>query len=141
MGEERPAEVVDLAAEAIEAMVTHARDSAPDECCGLLLGRGNVVAAAMRARNIDALPQTRFLIDPRDQFAAARAARTRALEVVGFYHSHPRSAPQPSARDVARFSYTGYLYAIVSLQTEPPAVSLSRFDGRHFQDVAFVKGA
>jgi proteasome lid subunit RPN8/RPN11 len=139
--EEPLTEVIDLAAEAIEAIVMHARESAPDECCGLLLGSGDRIADAMRSRNIDTHPQTRFLIDPHDHFAARRAARARGLEVVGFYHSHPRSAAAPSARDLAEFSYPGHLYAIVSLRAEPPEVGLFRFDDRNFQRVPFVRGA
>jgi proteasome lid subunit RPN8/RPN11 len=110
-----------------EAIVTHARDAAPGECCGVLLGRDDAVVDAARARNIAEDTTRRFLIDPLDHFAAIRAARQRGLEVVGFYHSHPASAPDPSPRDVAGFSYPGHLYAIVSLQREPAEIRLFRF--------------
>jgi proteasome lid subunit RPN8/RPN11 len=107
--------------------VRHAREAAPTECCGLLVGRGDEVMEAVRARNVADEPATRFLIDPVDHFAALRRARERGLEVVGFYHSHPASAPEPSPRDVAEFTYPGHLYAIVSLLTEPPEIRLFRF--------------
>lgn len=118
--------------------VAHAREAAPDECCGILLGRGDDIVEAFRARNIADDPATRFLIDPADHFAALRAARARGLEVVGFYHSHPASPAEPSARDVAEFAYPGHLYLIVSLQSEPADVGLFRFDAGDFQRVSFV---
>jgi desampylase len=121
-----------------DAVVAHARDAAPDECCGLLLGRDGEIVEAVRARNIAADPLTRFLIDPVDHFAAIRAARARALDVVGFYHSHPRSAPEPSSRDVAEFAYPDHLYVIVSLRTEPAELRLFRFASGNFQPVSFV---
>ena len=124
--------------DALDTLVDHARASAPKECCGLLLGRGDEIVEAFRARNVADEPRSRFLIDPADHFAGLRAARARGLEVVGFYHSHPASPPEPSARDIAEFSYPGHLYAIVSLLAEPAALRLFRFDRGHFQRVSFA---
>jgi proteasome lid subunit RPN8/RPN11 len=121
-----------------DAVVAHAREAAPDECCGLLLGGDAEIVEALRARNIADAPASRFLIDPVDHFNALRTARARSLEIVGFYHSHPRSAAEPSARDQAEFDYPGHLYAIVSLQREPAEVRLYRFTSGKFQPVSFV---
>ncbi len=122
----------------LRVVVSHARETAPDECCGLLLGRGDEIVEAVRARNIAEEPATRFLVDPEDHFKARRAARERGLEVVGFYHSHPGSAPEPSPRDLAEFSYPGHLYAIVSLRGERAEVALFRFEGGNFQRLSFA---
>jgi proteasome lid subunit RPN8/RPN11 len=121
-----------------DAVVAHAREAAPEECCGLLLGRDGEIVEAVPARNIAGDPTARFQIDPVDHFRAIRTARARSLEVVGFYHSHPRSAAEPSARDLAEFDHSGHLYAIVSLRTEPAEVRLFRFASGNFQPVAFV---
>jgi proteasome lid subunit RPN8/RPN11 len=96
-------------------MLAHAREEAPRECCGLLVGKGGSVERSVRARNLDA-SATRYLIDPEDHFTAIRAARAQGLEVVGAYHSHPSSAPVPSPTDVAEAnSGSDFLYVIVSL--------------------------
>ena len=118
--------------------VRHAREAAPDECCGLLVGIGDEIVEAVRARNSAGDPATRFLIHPQDHFAAIRAARRRGLEVVGFYHSHPASPPEPSERDVAEFSSPGYLYAIVSLRAEPAQIGLFRFVAGDFERVSVL---
>ena len=118
--------------------VAHAREAAPDECCGLLLGCGGEIVEAVRARNAADDPARRFLIDPADHFAALRAARERGLDVVGFYHSHPASPAEPSARDLAEFSYPGHLYLIVSLEAEPADVRLFRFTAGKFQRLSLV---
>ena len=127
-----------LARAARAAAVAHARAAAPNECCGLLLGLGEDIVEAVRARNIADDPAKRFLIDPADHVAGRRDARQRGLDVVGFYHSHPASPPEPSARDLAEFTYPGHLYAIVSLRAEPAEVSLFRFDEGNFRRVSFV---
>jgi proteasome lid subunit RPN8/RPN11 len=129
---------VTLALHGHDAIVAHAREAAPNECCGLLLGRDGEIVEAVRARNIAGDPVTRFLIDPIDHFAAIRTARARALDIVGFYHSHPQSAAEPSSRDVAEFDYPDRLYVVVSLRTEPADVRLFRFVSGNFQPVSFV---
>ena len=127
-----------LARDVRDAVVAHAREEAPWECCGLLFGRGSEVVETSRARNIADEPATRFLIDPEDHFAGRRLARARGLEVVGFYHSHPGSPPEPSERDIAEFSYPGHLYLIVSLAAEPADVRLFRFTAGTFQRLSLV---
>ena len=119
----------------------HAREAAPDECCGLLLGRSAEIVEALPARNIADQPASRFLIDPQDHITGRREARARGLDVVGFYHSHPRSDAVPSATDLAEASYPGHLFLIVGLGSEPPDVRLYRFDAGNFLPVGFVKSA
>ena len=122
-----------MSAEAVAAAVRHAREAAPDECCGLLLGRGDEIVEAVRARNIADDPVRRFVIAPEDHIGVRRDGRARGLDVLGFYHSHPRSAAEPSARDLAEFTYPDHLYLIVSLHTEPPEVALFKLNGGKFQ--------
>jgi proteasome lid subunit RPN8/RPN11 len=98
----------------IADMADHARDERPRECCGLLVGVPGRVVLARRAANLSADPN-RFLIDPKDHIKALREGRVNGTEVVGFYHSHPHSAPVPSATDIAEAWYPDHLYAIVGL--------------------------
>lgn len=104
-----------ISSNVIAEMLAHARVEAPRECCGLLIGQGESVVRSVRARNLD-VKATRYLVDPEDHFAAIRAARADGLEVIGAYHSHPSSAPVPSATDIAEAnSGSDFLYVIVSL--------------------------
>lgn len=115
-------------------MLVHARAEAPRECCGLLVGKGNSVVRSVRARNLD-MKATRYLLDPEDHFAAIRAARAEALDVVGAYHSHPSSEPVPSARDISEAdSGSDFVYVIVSLQNDD--VRAYRIDGGGFERLA-----
>ena len=78
-----------LKPQVVAAIVRHAQETAPEECCGLLLGQGRDIVEAVRARNIADDPATGFLVDPKDHVDGRRAARERGQEVIGFYHSHP----------------------------------------------------
>jgi proteasome lid subunit RPN8/RPN11 len=115
-----------------DAVVAHAREAAPAECCGMLVGAGGSIASAVRARNISDHP-SRFLIDPTDHIQARRDARAAGLDVVGFYHSHPHSAAAPSSTDLAEATYPNHLYLIVGLTGEAADVRLYRFTGETFE--------
>ena len=103
----------------------------------MLLGRSQEIVAAVRAGNLDADPN-RFLIDPGDHFDALRRARALGFEVVGFYHSHPRSSPAPSPTDLAEASYRHHVYMIVSLLMEPPGFGLYWLNEQGFQRVELI---
>jgi proteasome lid subunit RPN8/RPN11 len=121
----------------LEGVYAHARDARPAECCGILVGRAGDVVDAIRARNLSENPN-RFLIDPKDHIDARRRARGRGLDVVGFYHSHPHSPPDPSPADEAEALYADHLYLIVSLACEPPEPRLYRLHAARFVEVPFV---
>jgi len=108
---------VKIAQQVIDDVVAHAREEAPNECCGLLIGNRVTIEGSVRARNREASP-TRYLIDPQDHFAAIHAARAAGKRVIGAYHSHPVSSPQPSESDIAEARWgSDFLYLIVSLKS------------------------
>ncbi len=121
-------------------VVAHARDAAPAECCGLLVGTTDSIVAAVRAANLSDNP-ARFLLDPADHIRARRAARERGLDVIGFYHSHPHSDARPSPTDLAEASYPDHIYLIVGVNGEADDVRLYRFDGLRFREIESVSGA
>jgi proteasome lid subunit RPN8/RPN11 len=127
-----------LKSAAFDDIVEYARRQAPHECCGMLIGTAGDVLESVRARNIADRPAVRFLIDPHDHVRALRSARARGLDVVGFYHSHPRSAAVPSETDLAEATYADQLLLIVSLQHAAPDLRLYWFRDGNFLAVPFV---
>lgn len=90
-----------IPADLLAAVVAHARADAPAECCGLLAGSPDGrVSLHFPVRNDLASP-TEYLTNARDMLAASKAVRAAGAEVLAVYHSHPASAPVPSAKDVA----------------------------------------
>lgn len=90
-----------IPAVACELMLRHAADTAPEECCGLLLGRPGEVLEAVPTPNVAADRRRRFQVDPAAHFAAIRRARGGRLDVIGAYHSHPHGPAMPSETDKA----------------------------------------
>ena len=124
---------------ALDAIIAHARDADPVECCGMLIGSSASIDEAMRAKNIAESP-SRFLIDPKDHIDARRSARGRGLKVLGFYHSHPRVPAEPSATDIAEAAYPEAVHLIVSLEGSVPSARLFRIELGSTLELTLVAG-
>lgn len=110
--------------EHLEAMIAHARGTAPAECCGLVGGTSRARATSLyRLRNVSAEPEVRYEAAPEDLFAAQRLMRERGEELLAIYHSHPRAAePSPSETDIRQAFYPSATYLIIGLGGDGPVV-------------------
>lgn len=109
-------------------MVDHAREEAPNECCGYLRAGDGVVEEVVRAENPKRSPYG-YELDPKSLLAANRLDED-GYEV-GIYHSHPRSAAEPSQTDINLAHYPHWTYLIVSLAEDDPVIRAWRIaDGR-----------
>jgi proteasome lid subunit RPN8/RPN11 len=116
-------------------IISHAQESAPHECCGLIGGLNDGQSLTIyRARNIAADALVTYEADPEDLFAAQRSIRARGEHLLAIYHSHPRAeTPVPSATDVRLAYYPSAVYFIVGLAGEKPklgAFRISESEGR-----------
>jgi len=133
------AESFALARELRERIVAHARESAPNEACGLLAGRSGGPARVIRCANVHDTPTTRYRIDPREQLRAFREMDDRSEELVAIYHSHPASQPYPSPTDRAESHYPDAVYLLVSLRTAEPEVRGFRIDDDLVREVQILE--
>jgi [CysO sulfur-carrier protein]-S-L-cysteine hydrolase len=97
-----------------EELLAHARDDAPNECCGLIGGNDGVAKTVYRARNAEASP-LRYNLDPQDQFRIMTEMEERGEELSAIYHSHTASPAYPSQTDINLAAYPDAIYLIVSL--------------------------
>jgi proteasome lid subunit RPN8/RPN11 len=109
-----------------DEIIAHARESAPDEACGLVAGREGRPTRAIRCPNTHPTPTTRYLIAPRDQLRAFREMDDHGEELIAIYHSHPASQPYPSPTDRAEAHYPEAAYILISLRTSDPEVRAYR---------------
>ena len=102
------------------AMVAHARQTYPNECCGAMLGAidgdSKLVRVALPLQNAFAGAQAaRYELRPEDLLAADREARTQKLDLVGIYHSHPDCGAYFSQTDLKN-SCPWYSFVVLSIQ-------------------------
>ena len=102
----------------IDELISQARQDAPNETCGYLLGTssedGDIVTENYEMENIDHSPE-HFSFNPKDQFAALKYARSKGLKILANWHSHPASPSRPSQEDLRLANDPSIRYAILSL--------------------------
>ena len=113
--------MITVTREHLAAIRAHGEKDYPGECCGLLIGRTEadgrkVVIEILPLQN--AIPEgarhDRTLITPRDVMRGETYARTRGLDVIGNYHSHPDWPAEPSQFDLDH-AWPTWTYIIVSV--------------------------
>jgi [CysO sulfur-carrier protein]-S-L-cysteine hydrolase len=119
-----------IARSMLDQIVAQARDEAPNECCGIVGARDGQAVTLYPVRNAAASP-LRYEMDPRDQLRVFEALDEAELDVGAIYHSHTRSAPEPSQTDINLAFYPDALYVIVGVAGEEDDVRAWRIvDGQ-----------
>jgi [CysO sulfur-carrier protein]-S-L-cysteine hydrolase len=103
-----------ISPELLEEIVAHAREDAPNECCGMVASREGRAVKVYRAENAAASP-LRYEIDGGEQYRIQMDIEDQGLDLGAIYHSHTRSEPYPSQTDINLAFYPDTLYVIVGL--------------------------
>lgn len=101
----------------IAQMISHALETDPDECCGLLVGR-DVAEEVVRMDNVHAQPGRRYEMSPVELMRAETEAEASGQHIVAIYHSHTFTQAYPSqtdAHNAVQSGWTAPVYVLVSL--------------------------
>ncbi len=101
----------------IDEMVAHAKEEAPNECCGIIAGANGDARRVFRALNSEASPY-RYSVDPKDLFRIYRECEENDWNFLAIYHSHTASEAYPSPTDVRLAFWPEAYYILVSLQDD-----------------------
>ncbi len=102
---------------ALANIISHALESDPDECCGVLLGDESGAEEARRLKNVHPQPARRYEMPPMDLMRVESEAEAKGRKIVAIYHSHTHTQAYPSQTDVNN--------AVQSWWTEPYYVLIS----------------
>jgi [CysO sulfur-carrier protein]-S-L-cysteine hydrolase len=105
---------VRIARSLLDQIVAQAREEAPNECCGIVASRDGQAVTLYKLRNAAASP-LRYEIDSHDLFRASESIEDAGLEIGIIYHSHTRTAPEPSETDINLANYPDAIYLIVGV--------------------------
>jgi adenylyltransferase/sulfurtransferase len=142
---------------ALDAIFAHARSTHPEECCGAVIaadGRDQVrrftnIQSRLHAEHPAEHPRdgrTAYTPEPKELFAALRAAEAPGAALKAFYHSHPVRGAYFSGEDRARAmfgdepAYPEVAQIVVSDARVPGEARAFRWDAatRDFVEVALV---
>ena len=124
---ERDAMII-LSKEQFDSIIEHSQKVLPNEDCGFLGGTisGDVktVKKIYFLTNTDASPE-HFSMEPAEQFAAVKDMRLNGWQLLGNFHSHPKSPARPSEEDKRLVFGTKLSYLILSLEAQPSLKSFT----------------
>lgn len=110
-----------------ESILAHCRACLPNEACGLLGGTRN--GCDKEIKKVYLLTNTdksdkHFSMDVKEQLATVKDMRINGFELLGSFHSHPKSPSFPSEEDLRLAIDSHINYLIVSLMdTNKPEIN------------------
>lgn len=112
--------MIEIEKAAWAAMVDHAQKMFPNECCGAMLGRldgdrKKVTQAVPLENSYEGAQGSRYEIRPEDLLAADREARSRGMDLIGIFHSHPDCDAYFSETDLKN-SCPWYSFVVLSVK-------------------------
>jgi proteasome lid subunit RPN8/RPN11 len=112
---------VRIAPALLDQIVAHAREDAPNECCGFVAVRDGEAIEVRRAVNQAASP-LKFEVDGREVMRALDDFEDAGADLGAIYHSHTRTAPYPSQTDINfAANWPGVAWIIVGLDRQNEA--------------------
>jgi proteasome lid subunit RPN8/RPN11 len=99
-------------------IILHSLSEDPDECCGILLGKGDQVSSSRPVENTHPNKVSRYSMDPLAIMKLQKEADEGGDQFVAIYHSHTYTQGYPSETDVNNAVESGWTdpyYVLVSL--------------------------
>ena len=81
-----------------EILIRHAEDQRPNEACAILFGDKNTVLDVVLTENAAKSP-TSFTISPEELINVYNMEKSKKMNIIGIFHSHPNSDAYPSETD------------------------------------------
>jgi proteasome lid subunit RPN8/RPN11 len=91
--------VLTLPQAVVDQVVAHARRDHPDECCGVIAGKGGAATRVFEMENAERSP-TGFTFDSAEWLRVYREVDDADEELLVVYHSHTATEAYPSRTDV-----------------------------------------
>lgn len=114
-----------------DEIIAHAREEAPNECCGIIAGQNGRAVKLFRAINSEA-SSYRYNVHSQDLFRIHREIEGSGWDLLAIYHSHTQTEAYPSPTDIELAAWPDARYLIVSLADDAnPVLHAFRIvDGR-----------
>ena len=130
---------VQIKRQVLEAVVRHAQGESPRECCGLLMGEGEIVTHHRAMTNVLA-SHVQYAMEAQALFQFFKDLRAANQKHLGIYHSHPASEAYPSETDIRESFYPDCVYFIVSLRSpRSPQVRAFRIMSEAIEELEIIQ--
>ena len=108
---------MDIPREFVEAMIKHALEDDPNECCGIFASKAGKIVKQYAMTNTEHSP-FRYSMDSKELFNTYMEIEDERWELAVIYHSHTHSPAYPSATDVRLATWPEAYYILISLMNK-----------------------
>ena len=129
--------MIKITQDVLEQIKHIAHAELPNEVCGYLAGSDDEITRCYRLNNMDQSPE-HFSFDPKEQFEALKDARSKGLEIIANFHSHPETPARPSQEDIRLAFDPHILYGIISLADGEEDLKFFRIENGKVNTVNFT---
>ena len=134
-------EAITLATHLLKAMIDHAQDELPNECCGVLIGRSGLFERVIPVTSTSPSPDA-YIMSPEEQIEIFTELGKSGESLLGIYHSHPEGPSFPSGMDIRLAFHPDAVYLIVSLKNKKhPEVRAFRIEKQEVTEITINETA
>jgi proteasome lid subunit RPN8/RPN11 len=120
--------VLELPQAMVDQVLAHARRDHPDECCGVIAGRGGTATRLFEMTNAERSP-TGFVFDSAEWLRVYNDLDDADEDLLVVYHSHTMTEAYPSRTDIRWSANTpGTSWLLVSTRSEHDEVRSYRIE-------------
>ena len=99
----------------INNMIVHAKDTTPNECCGIIASKNGIFKKLYKITNSAQSP-FRYIMDTKEFYNAYKEIDENGWDIFALYHSHTHTEAYPSQTDIRLANWPDSYYIIISLQ-------------------------
>ena len=110
----------------VDAIVAHARRDHPDECCGVIAGRGGVATRLFEMTNAERSP-TGFTFDSGEWLKVYRDIDDADEDFFVVYHSHTMTEAYPSRTDIRWSGTTEFEHWLLVSTRDPESEEIRAY--------------
>ncbi|WP_394184809.1 Mov34/MPN/PAD-1 family protein [Metabacillus halosaccharovorans] len=110
-----------IAQDSYVEIIDHCFSEMPYEACGIVSGVNNTVITVWKLKN-ESKSENRYFVSKEKVQQIYNDIFNNGENVLGIYHSHPKTSPIPSKFDLMNHPYQDVKMIIVSLKKKKPVI-------------------
>jgi len=122
---------------AYDELLEHCRSEQPYEACGIVSGVNNTVISVWKLKN-EIKSEKRYFVSKETVQQIFNEISSKGENVLGIYHSHPKTSPVPSKFDLMNHPYQHVKMIIISLKKKEPVIKCYEIVNQKFSETTLI---
>ncbi|WP_026561685.1 M67 family metallopeptidase [Bacillus sp. J37] len=120
-----------------EKIIDHCCSEQPYEACGIVSGVNDIVSSIWKLKN-ESKSLNRYFVSNEKVQNVFDEIFNKGENVLGIYHSHPKTSPIPSEFDLINHPYHDVKMIIISLKKKKPVIKCYEIVNKSFFETTLI---